>query len=79
MRLTKARNVLGELINNKAEQAVSKTRIRFAIKTVSSEYDIIEKIINNIKVIVTVNDVEGEMASVEKFVDNFNKELSEIN
>ncbi len=44
-RLTKAKKALSELVKNQTEARVCKTKIRFAIKRVTSEFDVIENII----------------------------------
>ena len=66
-RLTKARNQLKSLLNTQLYgQLTSKNTIRRAINKVSSEYDIIEKIINALQLISY-----NFSANVANFVPNF--------
>ncbi len=77
-RFAKAKNALSELVKNQAEARVSKTKIRFAIKRMTSEFDIIENIFKQMKAIVTVEDVQGEIINVDEFIESLDKEMSEI-
>ena len=76
-RLTKARNQLKSLLNTQLYgQLTSKNTIRRAINKVSSEYDIIEKIINALKEIYAVSTSHDE--NTDTLIENLDKELEEI-
>ncbi len=57
---------------------MSKTKVRFAIKRVTSEFDIIENIIKPMKASVTVEDVQGGIINVDEFIECLDKEMSKI-
>ena len=79
-RLTRARNQLKVLVNTQLYgQLTSKNVIRRAIKKVSSEYDIIEKIINALKDIYAVGTVsDDENVNVDMIIEALDKELEDI-
>ena len=79
-RLTRARNQLTVLVNTQLYgQLTSKNVIRRAIKKVSSEYDIIEKIINALKNIYAVGTVsDDENVNVDMIIEALDKELEDI-
>ena len=52
--LTRAKNVLEDMVKNKSESSVSKTKIRIALRKVNSEFEIVEDIIKNMKAVVSV-------------------------
>ena len=79
-RLTRARNQLKVSVNTQLYgQLMRKNVIRRAIKKVSSEYDIIEKIINALKDIYAVGTVsDDENVNVDMIIEALDKELEDI-
>ena len=57
---------------------MSNTTIRFAITRVTSDFDITENMIKQMKAIVAVEDMQGKILNVFEFIENLDKETNEI-